>query len=35
LHWIRQAMDIVEFTRKGLTNQLRLVKYLAQTSNAA
>jgi serine/threonine-protein kinase RsbW len=34
LHWIRQAMDTVEFTRKGPTNQLRLVKYLAQTSNA-
>ncbi len=33
LHWIRQAMDTVEFTRKGPTNQLRLVKYLAQTSN--
>jgi anti-sigma regulatory factor (Ser/Thr protein kinase) len=29
LHWIRQAMD-----RKGLTNQLRLVKYFAQTSTA-
>ena len=35
LHLIRQAMDTVEFTRKGLTNQLRLVKYLAKTSNAA
>ena len=34
LHWIRQAMDTVEFTRKGPTNQLRLVKYLAQTSSA-
>ena len=34
LHLIRQAMDIVEFTRKGLTNQLRLVKYCAQTSTA-
>jgi anti-sigma regulatory factor (Ser/Thr protein kinase) len=34
LHLIRQAMDTVEFTRKGPTNQLRLVKYLAQTSNA-
>jgi len=30
LHFIRQAMDTVEFTRKGLTNRLRLVKYLAQ-----
>jgi anti-sigma regulatory factor (Ser/Thr protein kinase) len=27
LHFIRQAMDIVEFTRVGRTNQLRLVKY--------
>jgi anti-sigma regulatory factor (Ser/Thr protein kinase) len=34
LHLIRQAMDTVEFTRKGLTNQLRLVKYLPQISNA-
>jgi serine/threonine-protein kinase RsbW len=34
LHLIRQAMDTVEFTRKGLTNQLRLVKYFAQTSTA-
>jgi anti-sigma regulatory factor (Ser/Thr protein kinase) len=34
LHWIRQAMDTMEFTRKGPTNQLRLVKYLAQTSSA-
>ncbi len=33
LHWIRQAMDTVEFTRKGPTNQLRLVKYLTRTSN--
>jgi len=30
LHFIRQAMDTVEFTRKGPTNRLRLVKYLAQ-----
>jgi anti-sigma regulatory factor (Ser/Thr protein kinase) len=28
LHFIRQAMDIVEFTRVGRTNRLRLVKYL-------
>ena len=35
LHLIRQAMDIVEFSRKGLTNQLRLVKYFARTSTAA
>ena len=34
LHLIRQAMDTVEFTRKGLTNQLRLVKYFAQASDA-
>ena len=34
LHLISQAMDTVEFTRKGPTNQLRLVKYLPQTSNA-
>jgi serine/threonine-protein kinase RsbW len=27
LHLIRQAMDTVEFTRKGPTNRLRLVKY--------
>jgi hypothetical protein len=27
-------MDTVEFTRKGPTNQLRLVKFLAQASNA-
>ena len=34
LHLIRQAMDTVEYTRKGPTNRLRLVKYLAQTNNA-
>jgi serine/threonine-protein kinase RsbW len=34
LHLIRQAMDTVEFTRKGLTNQLRLVKYFAPASDA-
>jgi anti-sigma regulatory factor (Ser/Thr protein kinase) len=28
LHFIRQAMDTVEFTRVGRMNQLRLVKYL-------
>ncbi len=33
LHFIRQAMDTVEFTRKGPTNRLRLVKYLAQGSS--
>lgn len=31
---ICQAMDTVELTRKGLTNQLRLVKYFAQASDA-
>ena len=35
LHFIRQAMDTVEFTRKGPTNRLRLVKYLAPASNAS
>ena len=30
MHFIRQAMDTVEFTRKGPTNRLRLVKYLAR-----
>ena len=34
LHFIRQAMDTVEFTRKGPTNRLRLVKYLGRTDNA-
>jgi len=28
LHYIRQSMDIMEFTRADGTNQLRLVKYL-------
>jgi serine/threonine-protein kinase RsbW len=28
LHFIRQSMDEVEFTRAGRTNQLRLAKYL-------
>jgi serine/threonine-protein kinase RsbW len=28
LHFIREAMDIVEFSRVGRTNRLRLVKYL-------
>ena len=35
LHFIRQAMDTVEFTRKGPTNRLRLVKYLASASDAS
>ena len=34
LHMIHQAMDIVEYTRRGPTNRLRLVKYLAQTNEA-
>ena len=34
LHFIRQAMDTVEFTRKGPTNRLRLVKYLAEANSA-
>jgi anti-sigma regulatory factor (Ser/Thr protein kinase) len=33
LHFIRQAMDTVEFTRKGPTNRLRLVKYLSQANS--
>jgi anti-sigma regulatory factor (Ser/Thr protein kinase) len=33
LHFIREAMDTVEFTRKGPTNRLRLVKYLANGSS--
>jgi len=33
LHFMRQAMDTVEFTRKGPTNRLRLVKYLAHGSS--
>jgi len=34
MHLIHQAMDTVEFTRKGPTNRLRLVKYLTPASNA-
>jgi anti-sigma regulatory factor (Ser/Thr protein kinase) len=34
LHFIRQAMDTVEFTREGPTNRLRLVRYLGRTDNA-
>jgi anti-sigma regulatory factor (Ser/Thr protein kinase) len=34
LHLIHQAMDAVEFARKGPTNRLRLVKYFAQADNA-
>lgn len=33
LHFIHQAMDTVEFTRKGSTNRLCLVKYLAHGSS--
>jgi len=33
LHFINEAMDAVEFTRKGLTNRLRLVKYLAEAGS--
>ena len=33
LHFIRQAVDTVEFTRKGPTNRLRLVKYLAEAGS--
>jgi anti-sigma regulatory factor (Ser/Thr protein kinase) len=32
LYFIRQAMDTVEFMRKGATNRTRLVKYLTQTN---
>ena len=35
MHLIHQAMDTVEFTGKGPTNRLRLVKYLAPASNAS
>jgi serine/threonine-protein kinase RsbW len=28
LHFIRQSMDVVEFTRENGKNQLRLIKYL-------
>ena len=34
LHFIHEAMDTVEFTRKGPTNRLRLVTYLAAASDA-
>jgi len=35
LHFIRQSMDEVEFSRKKGKNLLRLVKYLSPTSQAA
>jgi anti-sigma regulatory factor (Ser/Thr protein kinase) len=31
LHFIRQSMDVVEFSRKKGKNQLRMVKYLSPT----
>jgi serine/threonine-protein kinase RsbW len=34
LHLIRQAMDSVQFSRKGAMNQLRLVKYLVQKGSS-
>ena len=34
LHFIRESMDEVEFSRKKGKNQLRLVKYLAPASRA-
>jgi serine/threonine-protein kinase RsbW len=34
LHFIHEAFDTVEFTRKGSTNRLRLVKYLAPARDA-
>jgi anti-sigma regulatory factor (Ser/Thr protein kinase) len=33
LHFIQQAMDTVEYARKGPTNRLRLIKYLAQANS--
>ncbi len=35
LHFMRQSMDEVEFSRKKGKNQLRLVKYLAPAASAA
>ena len=35
LHYIRQSMDIMEFTRADGTNQLRLVKYLKHEGSAS
>ena len=34
LHFIRQSMDVVEFSRKNGKNQLRMVKYLSPTPQA-
>lgn len=33
LHFMREAMDTVEFFRKGPRNRTRLVKYLVQTND--
>jgi serine/threonine-protein kinase RsbW len=35
LHFIRQSMDIVEFSRKKGKNQLRMVKYLSPAAQQA
>jgi anti-sigma regulatory factor (Ser/Thr protein kinase) len=35
LHFIRQSMDEVEFSRKKGKNLLRMVKYLSPTTQAA
>lgn len=34
LHYIRESMDVMEFTRSVGTNQLRLVKYLQPRASA-
>ena len=35
LHFIRQSMDVVEFSRKNGKNQLRMVKYLSPAPQTA
>jgi len=35
LHFIRQSMDVVEFSRKNGKNQLRMVKYVSPTAQPA
>jgi anti-sigma regulatory factor (Ser/Thr protein kinase) len=35
LHFIRESMDVVEFSRKGGKNQLRLLKYLHPAADKA
>jgi serine/threonine-protein kinase RsbW len=35
LHFIRECMDVVEFSRKNGTNQLRLLKYLHPSAHKA